>query len=216
MIALGRYVTASCLDSLRWVAPGLIFVLGLAVTYGPGNGALTSLAEGTTWLFPITAWLTVATLNDEDPSQVAITGAAAGGIGRARAVKLLVAAGAGVLMAAISLATAYATNSSSFTLNDLAVGALAHALAIIGGVALGSLCARPIISRTAWAVLAIIAFTLIDVVVPYAPPARIVLVALNHARIGQQWASLGIAAGEVIVLAVVFIGASNYFSRARS
>jgi hypothetical protein len=216
MIALGRYVAASCLASLRWVAPGLIFILGLAVTYGPGGDPLSTLADGATWLFPITAWLTVATLNDEDPSQAAITAVAAGGLARARAGKLLVAAGAGALMTAISLAAAYANNASDFTLNDLAAGVVAHALTVIGGVALGSLCARPLISRTAWAVLVIIALSLVDVAIPYAPPARIVLVALNHARIGQQWASLGIGAGEVMVLATLLIGGSSYLSRVRS
>jgi hypothetical protein len=216
MTALCRYVAASCLASLRWVAPGLIFVLGLAVTYGPGGDPLSTLADGAIWLFPITAWLTVATLNDEDPSQAAITAVAAGSLARARAGKLLVAAGAGAFMTAVSLAAAFTNNSSSFTLNDLALGVVAHALTVIGGLALGSLCARPLISRTAWAVLVIVALTLVDVAIPYAPPARIVLVALNHAHIGQQWASLGIGVGEVIVLAALLIEASNYLSRVRS
>ena len=215
MIPLERYITASCLNSLRWVAPGLIFVLCLAITYGPGGHTLGTLAEGATWLFPITAWITVATLNDESPSQADITGAAAGGTGRARTCKLLVAAAAGAIMTVISLAAAYATSPSSFTPDDLAAGAVAHLLAVIGGVSFGSLCARPLISRTAWAVLIIIALTLVDVVIPYGPPLRIVLVALNHSQIGQQWISLGIGAGEVMVLGAALIGGSNYVSRSR-
>jgi hypothetical protein len=216
VIALGRYVTASCLDALRWVAPGLVFAVGLAVTYASGGNTLSTLADGATLLFPITAWITVATLNDEDPSQAAITAVAAGGVIRARTAKLAVAVAAGGLLTVISLATAYATNSSGFTWDDLGAGALAHTLAVTGGVAVGSLCARPLVSRTALGALVIIALTIVDVVIPYGPPVRIMLLALNRAHVGQQWAYLGIGAGEVLVLAAVLISLSNRLVRSRA
>ncbi len=216
VIALTRYIAACCLHAQRWVAPGLLFVLSVVITFATGGPALSTLGEGATWLFPVTAWLTVVTLNDEDPSQAAISAAAGGGIGRVRNAKLAVAGCVGLVMTAISLAVAYANSSSSFTLDDLAAGTVACLFTVAGGVALGSLCARPLVSRTGWAVLAIIVLTIVDLIVPHAPPARVVLEALSDSHDSHLWASLARGAPEVIVLAVVFIGASNYLSRARS
>ena len=215
-MALARYVTASCLHSLRWVAPLLIFVLAVVVTYAPGGTTVSTLAEGASWLFPITAWLTVATLNDEDPSQASITSAAAGGIDVARAAKLSVAAGAGITMTAVSLITAYAVDHANFTTNDLVLGVAAHLLSVVAGVALGSLCARPVVTRTAWAALAIVAVTTVDLVVPYAPPMRVILNGLNRPNTAGRWETLGIGAVETFAMAVVLLGASTYVARSRS
>jgi hypothetical protein len=216
MIALGRYITASCLYSLRWVPPALIFVLGLAAAYASGGQVLTTLEIGASWLFPVTAWLTVNTLNDEDPSRAAITAAAAGGIGRARAAKLIVVACVGVLMTLISLALAYAVNLSYITPGELVIGLVAHAISVTGGVALGSLVSRPIVSRTAFAVLTIVAFTVVDLVVPYSPPVRVIITALNEVHTYRQWEVLALGAGEVVVLAAILLGVSARLSRGRS
>jgi hypothetical protein len=215
-LACHRYVTACCLHAQLWVAPGLTFMLAVALTYVNGGNPLTTLAEGATWLFPVTGWITVATVNGEDPSQAAITATATGGVTRTRAVKLAVGATACSALAALSLAAAYATNASSFTLGDLAAGAFAHLLAIIGGVALGSLCARPLISHTGWAVLIISLVTVTDLIVPGAPPARLTLDALDALDIGRMWEVLVQAATEVVALAVVLIGVSIRLSRNRS
>jgi len=216
MTALGRYVTASCLDSLRWVPPGLIFVLGLTAAYASGGQVLATLEIGASWLFPVTAWLTVNTLNDEDPSRAAITAAAAGGLGRSRGTKLMVAGFVGGLMTLISLGLAFAVNVSFFTPNDLALGLVAHAISVMAGVALGSLVSRPIVSRTAPAVLTIIAFTVVDLAVPYAPPLRVVLSALNRVHTHQQWAILGLGAAETVALSAVLLAVSSRVARARS
>jgi hypothetical protein len=216
MTALGRYVTASCLDSLRWVPPGLIFVLGLTAAYASGGQVLATLEIGASWLFPITAWVTVNTLNDEDPSRAAITAAAAGGLGRARAAKLIVAGCVGGLMTLISLALAFAVNVSHFTPSDLAMGFVAHAISVVAGVSLGSLVSRPIVSRTAPAVLTIIAFTVVDLAVPYAPPIRVMLSALNRLQTHQQWAVLGLGVAETVVLSAIVFVVSFRVARARS
>jgi len=216
MTALVRYLAACCLNAQRWVAPGVVFVLSLAITFVNGGDPLTTVAEGATWLFPITAWVTVLTLNDEDPSQAAITAASAGGPGRAHAAKLIVAAAAGAAMAVLSVLLAWATTASAFTVDDLAAAVVSHLLAVAGGVALGSICARPVIARTGWAVLAIIALSAVDLAVPDAPPARIVLAALANTHPGQLWPALALAAAEVALLAVVLVGVSSLVSRRRS
>lgn len=216
MIALARYVAASCLGAQRWVAAGLLFVLGVAITFASGGQALSTLAEGATWLFPITAWLTVATLNDEDPGQADITAAAAG-VARARGVKLAVAAGAGLVLTALSLVAAFLASSSTFTPQTLAAGAVAHLLAVTAAVAVGSICARPIIGRTGWAVLAVIGFTVVDLVIPGAPPSRLVLHSLDGSqKAADVWRSLGLGAGEVALLATLLIGLSSTVSLKRS
>jgi hypothetical protein len=221
VIPLARYVTASCLGAQRWVGPGLLFVVGVAVTFASGGEALSTFAEGATWLFPITAWLTVATLNDEDPTRADITSAAAGGGTRVRLVKLAVAGGVGLVLTIISLLAGFFAASSSFTLRDLAAGIVAQLLAVTGGVAVGSICARPLISRPGWAVLGVIGLTVIDLVVPGAPPSRLILQALDGSSNGSEgavhlWRSLALGAGEVVVLAALLIGLSSRISLARS
>lgn len=139
-----------------------------------------------------------------------------GGLGRARTAKLLVATGAGALLAVISLATAYATFYSGFTWDDLGAGAAAQVLSVVGGVAVGSLCARPIITRTAWSFLTIILVTVADVLIPYGPPLRTVLIALNRASVAKQWATIGLGAGEVVVVAALLIVGSSQLGRTRS
>jgi hypothetical protein len=213
--ALARYVAASCLGAQRWVGPGLAFVVGLAITFAGGGEALSTLAEGAIWLFPITAWLTVTTLNDEDPSRADITAAAAGGMTRVRAGKLAVAAAVAVVLTFISLLAAYLASRSTFTLHDLPAGLVAHLMAVAGGVAVGSVCARPVLTRTGWAVLVVIGLTVIDLVIPGAPPARAILDALDGSQ-AHLWRSLALGAGEVVVLAVVLIGFSVRVSWARS
>lgn len=79
VLSLGRYIAACCLASQRWVAPSFVFLVGVSITYAVGGGALTSLAGGATLLFPLVAWVTVGTLNDQDAGQAAITIAAPGG-----------------------------------------------------------------------------------------------------------------------------------------
>lgn len=215
MIGTARYIAASSLYAGRWVAPALLFVVAVVVTFATGGQVLGTLGEGATWLLPISAWLTVATLNDEDPTQAAITAAAAGGLARARVVKLCVAAAVALGMAALSLLAGFLSNTASFTVGDLGAGAVVHVLTVAGGVALGSMCARPLITRGGRAALAIIFVTVWDLVIPHAPPARAVLEALSSQTVaaGHEWRSIGLAAGEVLVWTVVLFGLSGWLSR---
>jgi hypothetical protein len=213
--ALVRYISSTCLASQRWVAPGLVYLLCISITYAAGGGALGTLAIGAVCLFPVTAWVGVATLNEEDLSQMTITAAAAGGLGRARLARLLAAAAVGLCMTAVSLAAAAATNASSVTAGELAAGAAAHALAVVAGVALASLCARPLVTRAGWALFAIVLATIADLVVPYAPPARIVLSALGG---GQEvaWRTLALGGLAAVVLSAAAVSVSTAVSLRRA
>jgi hypothetical protein len=201
VISLARYLAVSCLHAQRWAPPGVLFLLGLAVTYASGGGALTTLAEGTAWLLPVTAWLTVTTLNDEHPSQAAITAAAAGGVVVARVTKLFVAGAAAVVLVGVSLAAAYLNDLAQFTAGDLAAGLVAHLLAVAAGVSLGSWFSKPFVVRPAWGALGIVLVTIIDVIVPGVPPLRAVLSSFDAERAHGLWSTLGIAALETTVIA---------------
>lgn len=139
-----------------------------------------------------------------------------GGSTRVRFAKLGVAATVGLAMTGISLAAAFATNTSSIKPADLAAGGAAHLLALVGGVALGSVCARPLVTRTGWAALAIVAVTLIDIVVPGAPPVHVVLAALEGQHAGVPWSSLAWGVVGTGLFAGALVGASLYLGRFRS
>ena len=51
-------------------------------------------------------------------------------------------------------------------------GLAAHLLAVLGGLAFGSVLSRPVLDRRAWAVLAGACCCLGEIVIPGAPPAR--------------------------------------------
>ncbi len=216
VIALVRYLVASGLGAQRWVAPGVAFGLAVTVTFASGGDPSTTLAEGVAWLFPIAAWITVVTLNDPTPDQQAIIAAAVGGPTRLRVGQLALATSIGLIMAAGSLLFAGLASAGAFTVGDLAAGASADLVAVVAAVALGSLCARPVVRRTGWAVLLVILVSAADLAVPGAPPARIELAAFAASRSSQRWLTLGQAAAEVAVLAAVLAAVSFRLNRRRT
>jgi hypothetical protein len=213
VIALARYVAACCMNAQRWLAPGLIFLVVVAATNAAGEASAPNLSVDAVCLFPIAAWLTVATLNDEDASQLEISLAVAGGKVRLVGTKLAVAAGVAAALAAVSLIVTFVGDPGSLSAASLAAGALADALTIAGGVALGALCARPVISRTGTAVILIALVTLADALVPYAPPERLALDALSSHR---RWPLLMVAIAATAFFVVLLLTAAAALGRRRS
>lgn len=162
-----RFTADSCLLAQRWVAPALVYAVTLAATFAAGGDPRVDLGFGAAALFSVAAWLTVATLNDEDDDHAAITAAIVGGRGRLRLTKLAVAGAAGGVLAAGGLVFAFVRATGS--LSDLAAGTAADLVALSTGLLVGWLCARPFVSRAGTALLLICVATLANLVVPGAP-----------------------------------------------
>jgi hypothetical protein len=135
----------------------------------------------------------VATLNDEDDDHAAVTAALAGGPGPVRRAKIALSAVVAAQLAVVGIALA--AIRAPLAPGDLAAGVVADLAAILGGVALGAVCARPFLARTGSALLAICLVTLGELAVPGAPPVHLVLAALGGGH--PHWPGLasGLAAG---------------------
>jgi hypothetical protein len=85
-------------------------------------------------------------------------------------------------------------------------GLAAHLLAVLAGLAFGSLLSRPVLDRRAWAVLAGACCCLGEIVIPGAPPSRqrISAFAISPTRpAGLAGPLLAAAAGTAVVAAVL-------------
>ncbi len=71
-----------------------------------------------------------------------------------------------------------------------AAGLAAHLLAVLAGLAFGSVLSRPVLDRRAWAVLAGARCCLGEIVIPGAPPTRQLISAFTVSpatRPGRRW-----------------------------
>jgi hypothetical protein len=196
MLAVARFTAASCLHAQRWLAPTIAYAVAVAGMFAAGGDARANLSVSAAVLFPVAAWLTVVVLNDEDDDHAIVTAAIAGGMRRLRLAKLGLAAAAGIALAAGGVIIASERAATPLASFDFAAGCLAAVAAVLGGVGVGALCARPYVKRSGSALSVILATTLVVLLVPDAP-LHLVLSGLGgHAL---RWGTL--AAGSACALA---------------
>ena len=97
-----------------------------------------------------------------------------------RASKLLAAFAVVVGLAAVGLIGPPLDSSQTVPWSYVAAGAVAHLVTGMAGVAVGAVFSRPIIGRTAWAILPALGVDLADIVIPHATPTRQILVLFNE------------------------------------
>ena len=153
MIALVAYLWRIALTSQRWTAP-LIFYLGAVGVLSATTGELLpSYAGVAVALFFVSIWWTVLALNAEEAEQVPVTVTSAGSFARVRLAKLTVAYLGSVLLGLVGLAGPALASPSGATAAQIGAGAGAFLITALAGTAIGGFCARPVVQRTAWAVL---------------------------------------------------------------
>lgn len=167
MIALIRYTWRDVFRSQRWVAPLLVF-LGVEAIIVPANhgAVLPTHAISATVLLFVATWLTIVTVNSEDPLQLEVTIVSAGSQWRVRMTKLLAAYVAAVGLGLIALIGPPLTSRQGITPGHFFCWSGWAPSDGPWGVTLGALCSRPIVRRTAWALLIAVVIDLIDVTVP--------------------------------------------------
>ncbi len=216
MIALVRYVGATVTRSLRWVAPFLLFVLCEVVLDSAVGDVLPTYALSSAALFFVAAWLSVVVGNSEGTVQGDVTATAAGGRWRVRLAKLFVAYAGCLVLGGLALVVPALVTSARVGATDVVAGAVAQAVTALFGVALGSLCSRPIVDRTSWAVLAVAAVGTADVVVPQAPPIRQLLTLLGETSPRHLGVLLFGITSETVVLSVVVVACAARISATRA
>lgn len=159
MSALVRYQLALLLRSQRWLSPLLLYAALLAVGVRPGQPLLDSLGLAAAMLLPSAAWLVRICVNAEPDAARHIVTAAAGAR-RAHLAAVLAGAvcavafgcGGTALVAAISEARTTDGAAPVPPGSALAAGFCAVLACVLAGVAVGTLCNRPLVRAPGWAV----------------------------------------------------------------
>jgi hypothetical protein len=214
--ALIRYVWSDALRGHGWIAPLLCFFVIEAIICAQTGSVLPTYAVSAVALLFISTWLTVVTVNSEDPIQLSITVTSAGSQSRVRLAKLLVAFLAGGALGLVGLVGPLIATSFDATIADVVAGAGAQVLTTLTGVALGALLSRPVVTKRSWSVVLGFGVCLATVVVPYGPPARQLLVLFNKTAADALGPSILLIALETVVIALVAVGTSLRLARWRS
>ena len=154
MNALARMRLAGFVRTGRSLAPLLAALAALLIVYGGGQ-ARSAEAYGFSALvlFPVLAWQTKVLLDVEPDVQRQLARVAIGSATRETVSGLLAAAGAGAGVIAIALALPWLINAIELAEGEtlagsLAVGLLAHLLAMAAGIVLGALASRAVTGST--------------------------------------------------------------------
>jgi hypothetical protein len=163
----------------------------------------------------ISTWVTVVTVNNEDPIQQSITIVTAASLSKVRLAKLCVAFLVGGALSVAGLVGPLLATSFDATGTDVAVGACAQLLTTMTGVAIGALLSRPVVTKGAWAVLIGFGLCLASIVIPYGPPARQILVLFNKTGAFALAPTMFLIGVETVVITTVAVGASLRLARWR-
>jgi hypothetical protein len=216
VIALCRYVADDTSRSLRWVAPVLVFSIFEGIFDATSGQVLATYAASATLMFFVAIWLSVVVCNTESAVQEDITSVTVGGRGRVRIAKMIVTFAACTLLSVLAVAVPPIVSDATTPLYDIVSGLIALGLTVLFGVVLGSLCSRPIIERTAWAVLVGALVGLADIVIPYGPPIRQLLVLLNETAPRHLFALVVLIALESVLISLLMVVAALRIMRYRA
>jgi hypothetical protein len=173
MIALIRYVLASVVHSQRYLPPYLVFLAVMGILTSNDSGSLLPIyAVGAGAELVCATWLTIVVANAEDPGQRAITVVNTGGAGRLLVATVWVTVAGCVVMTLFGLFFPFTSGRHQLTVSALAIGTGAMLTAACTGMAIGMLCARPVIRRTGQMVLTAIFAMFVFLLVPNVPPVN--------------------------------------------
>lgn len=207
MTGLVRYVVADVWRSRRWVPPFFLFLCSQAILDAQGGPVLPTFAAESAVFFFLGAWLCVSVTNSEDSIQERITVAAAGGQTRVRLAKLTVAYLGCLPLIGVSLLVPPLVTSAPTSMLQVFEGAVAECVTALTGVAVGAICSRPMLKKTAAAILLTVLFGLVDSIVP-APPIGQLLRLMNEVRPHHVVLLLAGVAAEGAVLAGILVATS--------
>lgn len=201
-IAVAGMLGEDIARSQRFIVPALLFGTVLAVLFGGDPGRLPEPWAATALLlYPVGAWLTHSVASTEDDVARTVTVTAAGGV-EAVAIGVALAGTAGIAVLSV-LAVVWGTIAglSSAGPGVLLDGLLAHLACGLTGVAVGLVCARPMIRSLGWALVVGLSFVLVTGTQAWLPPVGTAAAALGSGR-------GGIGLGGSLLLAVALVAAA--------
>lgn len=215
MTALLFYVVTDSLQAERWAAPVLVF-LGATAAFNADEGgdALACYGFTAAVLMPVAVWLTIAISNSEDPVQQDVTAVTVGGPLRLRLAKLLCAALVCAVLTVAALIWSPAAGNADKP-SWVVAGAVAHLCTLAGGVAIGAVLSRPVVSRLAMVVFGATAALLVELILPV-PPLRPLLMLFDADHPGALALPLTLIGIETAALSLVLITVAHRVARQRT
>ena len=201
--ATRRYALTVAGARQRLTAPILVLVLATAVLQVSGGGLRATTAVACGYLFPLTAWLTVALVGADPAPTSALVAVGAGGGSALRRDQCLAALQVGGGAAGLSLLGGLLSNLAHLAVGDVVASVVALIVSVVGGVALGSICAPPVIARPGWSLTVVAAVSVADVLVPVVPPVGLAIRGLGPEVGGPDWLLLALATVGTAVLTLV-------------
>ncbi len=205
-LAVARYLGSDVLRGQRFLVPLLAYGGVLAVLFGGDPGPPPSpWAASTLLLYPVAAWVAVLVAHTEEPEQRLVTVAGAGGPDRVVAGTLLVALLGGVLLTAMAVVAPLLRGGYPYPPPTLLAGACAHLAAAGTGVAVGLLCARPVLPRIGATFLLAVTVVGVTAVQPWLPPVGSAVLVLTRGGLplAEALAGAGAAVAAAAVVAAV-------------
>lgn len=209
-VALMRYQAALLARSQRWLAPLLLYVAALGIGVRAGQPLLDSLGYSAAVLLPVTAWIVRLCVAQEPPAARAVTASAAGP-SRAHRASLLTGLGCALALGAAGAGTVLLISDPVSTHHTVAVpllpaafaGLLAILCCALVGAAVGALCARPLLHRDGWSLVATVLGALLALVTDGSPAKAAVTGLVSGSLTGTVRVPLLPSAAAVVVAVTV-------------
>ncbi|AGM02631.1 hypothetical protein [Amycolatopsis keratiniphila] len=178
MLAMTRYYLALLGHSQRYLPAILAYIAVNTVLYtDPKSPLLPQYGISAGSLLVVSCWLTIAMLDVEDPVQRLVTFSHARRWRSVLGGATLAVFGCAVVLILVTVLWS-GLRTGGFTIGTFALGASAHALCALFGIAIGLPCSRLLVPRVGWSVLAAIFALAAVLLVKWLPLANPLLRAL--------------------------------------
>ncbi|RSN14982.1 hypothetical protein DMC63_25130 [Streptomyces sp. WAC 05977] len=207
MLAMTRYYLALLGHSQRYLPAILAYLAVNTVLYtDPKSPLLPQYGISAGSLLVVSCWLTIAMLDVEDPVQRLVTFSHARRWRSVLGGATLAVFGCAAVLIIVTLAWS-GLRSGGFPIGTLALGAAAHALCALFGIAIGLPCSRLLVPRIGWSVLAAIFALAAFLLVKWLPLANPLLRALTSQQpLAVPFTVAAVASVAVLLLSATAVG----------
>ncbi|MGW4126823.1 MULTISPECIES: hypothetical protein [Amycolatopsis] len=207
MLAMTRYYLALLGHSQRYLPAILAYIAVNTVLYtDPKSPLLPQYGISAGSLLVVSCWLTIAMLDVEDPVQRLVTFSHARRWRSVLGGATLAVFGCAVVLILVTVLWS-GLRTGGFTIGTFALGASAHALCALFGIAIGLPCSRLLVPRVGWSVLAAIFALAAVLLVKWLPLANPLLRALTSQQpLTGPFIVAVVAAVSVLLLSATAVG----------
>nr|WP_235213235.1 hypothetical protein [Amycolatopsis sp. MJM2582] len=202
-----RYHLALLGHSQRYLPAILVYIAVNTVLYtDPKSPLLPQYGISAGSLLVVSCWLTIAMLDVEDPVQRLVTFSHARRWRSVLGGATLAVFGCAVVLILVTVLWS-GLRTGGFTIGTFALGASAHALCALFGIAIGLPCSRLLVPRVGWSVLAAIFALATVLLVKWLPLANPLLRALaSQQPLTGPFVVAAVAAVAALLLSATAVG----------